>query len=430
MSVVIDETHAPDLTSWVASAAGHQHFPIQNLPYGVFAPSGGPERIGVAIGEAILDLTSVGHLLPIQARDLLAEPRLNRLLAAPAATRLELRRAISSLLSRAAHRADVEPHLHAAGDSRMRLPARIGDYTDFYTGIHHATNAGRLFRPDDPLPPNYRWMPIAYHGRASSIRPSGQAVVRPTIQRGGSGGPAVGPSRGLDYEMEIGVWIGEGSALGAPIPIAQAGGHIAGLCLLNDWSARDAQAWEAQPLGPFLAKNFQTSISPWIVTAEALAPFRTAQPPRSEGEPSPLPYLFDSADQTAGAFAIELVVELSSAAMRQAGLPAHLLSRADASNMYWTAAQMIAHHTLGGCDLRSGDLLGTGTISGPTSDSLGCLLEITRGGQAPITLPTGETRAFLSDGDEVVMTAKAQAEGFVTIGFGECRGTVASARAG
>jgi fumarylacetoacetase len=313
----------------------------------------------------------------------------------------------------------------------MHLPVEIGDYTDFYVGIHHATNVGRQFRPDNPLLPNYKYVPIGYHGRASSVRPSGVEVVRPSGQRKAAEGdvPLVGPSVRLDYEVELGVWIGRGNALGSPIPIAEVEDHVAGLCLLNDWSARDLQAWEYQPLGPFLAKNFHTTVSPWVITAEALAPFRVAQPARPSGDPAPLPYLWDDGDQAGGAYAIALQAQLLTAKMRAAGLSPHLLSRGPATNMYWTVAQIVTHHASNGCNLRPGDLLGTGTISGPDADSFGSLIELTSGGRDPIQLPSGETRTFLEDADEIILSAKAEAEGFASIGFGTCHATVRPALA-
>ena len=311
----------------------------------------------------------------------------------------------------------------------MHLPAHIGDYTDFYAGIHHAMNVGRLFRPDNPLLPNYKHVPIGYHGRASSVRASGMPVRRPNGQRLAPGveTPIFGASQRLDIELELGVWIGSANALGEPIAIDDADSHIAGLCLLNDWSARDLQAWEYQPLGPFLAKNFMTTISPWIVTAEALAPFRIAQPPRPEGDPTPLPYLFSATDQTSGAYAITLEVLIQTEAMRQAGLGPHSLGSGPAGNLYWTLAQLVTHHTSNGCDLNAGDLLGTGTISSPDDSGLGSLLELTRGGQNPIELPGGETRTFLQDGDMVGLVGRASAESYVSIGFGACEGLITPA---
>jgi fumarylacetoacetase len=432
----VDETHDPARTSWVASANTHADFPIQNLPLGVFSFDGGPPRGGVAIGDLILDL-SLAAQSSLLAADALEAARaasgvtLSPLLGEPAHVRRALRRRLSELLAEgAAQRPVVETWLRPASDCVLRLPATIGDYTDFYAGIHHAENVGRLFRPDNPLLPNYKHVPIAYHGRASSVRASPAPVRRPSGQTvaPGAATPTFGPAQRLDFELELGVWVGEGNDAGMPIPIGAADAHIAGLCLLNDWSARDLQTWEYQPLGPFLAKSFTTSVSPWIVTAEALAPFRLAQPRRPPGDPQPLPYLWDASDQAAGAYALELTVSISSQEMRQRGLAAQVISRTAASHLYWTLAQMVAHHTSNGCDLRSGDLLGTGTISAPEPSGLGSLLEMTHGGREPVVLPTGETRTFLQDGDEVTLTGQAHAEGRRSIGFGPCAGIVTPAR--
>jgi fumarylacetoacetase len=430
--LILDETHDPARTSWVASANGHPDFPIQNLPLGVFNPPGGAARGGVAIGDRILDLSLAARsdllIGPAKsAAEAGAGSTLNPLLGLAPAARRSLRHRLSELLAQgAADRAEVETWLHAASDCVLHLPAAIGDYTDFYAGIHHALNVGRQFRPENPLLPNYKHVPIGYHGRASSIRASGAPVRRPSGQRKApdAEAPTFGPSQRLDLELELGVWIGQGNELGQPISISEAGDHIAGLCLLNDWSARDFQAWEYQPLGPFLAKNFMTTVSPWIVTAEALAPFRIAQPPRPQGDPQPMAYLWDAQDQASGAYGIGLEVLISTAEMREQGLAPVSLSRGPASNLYWTLAQLVAHHTVGGCDLRPGDLLGTGTISTPDDSGLGSLLELTKGGAQAITLPTGETRTFLQDGDELTIAARAQADGRVSIGFGECRGVV------
>ena len=422
----IDETHDPKRTSWVASADGHPDFPIQNLPLGIFSPPGRHARPGVAIGDMILELSGVAGLLPDAVAATLSGSTLNALLALPSADRVALRRRLSDLLSDGAHRTLVEPLLHVAADCAMHLPAAIGDYTDFYVGIHHANNVGKQFRPDNPLLPNYKYVPIGYHGRASSIRPSGVPVVRPNGQRKGpdEDAPTFGPSRRLDYELELGIWVGTGNELGHPIPIGEAHAHIAGYCLLNDWSARDIQAWEYQPLGPFLAKNFHSTISPWVVTAEALAPFRLPQPPRPEGDPRPLPYLLDSSDQQHGAFAVDLEVRIASERMRGTGVAPFVLSRGPATNMYWTMAQIVTHHAANGCNLQPGDLIGTGTISAPEAGGFGSLLEISQGGKLPVTLPTGETRTFLEDGDEVMLSATARAAGYVPIGFGACSGVI------
>jgi fumarylacetoacetase len=422
----IDHTHDPKLTSWVSGADGHRDFPIQNLPYGIFSIDGGERRPAVAIGDKLLDLAAITWLLPVEVKC----TTLNALLALAPERRVALRRKLSSLLSEESHRPAIAPHMHDQAAVTMHLPAVIGDYTDFYVGIHHAQNIGRQFRPDNPLLPNYKYVPIGYHGRASSIRPSGVPVVRPKGQRKSpdADAPLVGPSVRLDYELELGVWIGRGNDLGEPIPIGEAADHIAGFCLLNDWSARDFQAWEYQPLGPFLAKNFHSTISPWVVTAEAMAPFRTAQPPRPEGDPQPLPYLWDEGDQARGALAVDLEAHILTAKMREAGEPAHRLSRGAASNMYWTVAQIVTHHASNGCNLNPGDLLGTGTISAPTDDGFGSLTELSRGGSQPVKLPIGEDRGFLADGDEVILSATARADGCVPIGFGECRAMVLSAR--
>jgi fumarylacetoacetase len=308
----------------------------------------------------------------------------------------------------------------------MHLPAAVGDYTDFFAGIHHARKGGQISRPDNPLMPNYKYVPVAYHSRASSVRPSGEDVRRPNGQRKlpTQDAPDFGPCRNLDYELELGVWIGPGNRVGEPIPIGEAAQHVAGFCLLNDWSARDIQSWESQPLGPFLAKSFRTSVSPWIITAEAMEPFRAAQPARPGDDPQPLPHLSDAADQAHGALDIECEVFLSTPAMRAAGAEPHRLCRSNTLALYWTVAQMVAHHTSGGCNLQPGDLFGSGTISGTDADSIGCLLEMTFGGRDAITLSNGETRRYLQDDDEVVFRAHCRRPGAVTIGFGECRGRI------
>jgi fumarylacetoacetase len=312
----------------------------------------------------------------------------------------------------------------------MQLPVRVGDYTDFYAGIHHAVRVGRLFRPDNPLLPNYKHVPIGYHGRASSIVTSGTPVRRPNGQTKGSGAEEAvfRPTNRLDFELELGIWIGEGNELGEPIEIGGAGDHAAGFCLLNDWSARDIQAWEYQPLGPFLAKNFATTISPWVITPEALAPFRTAQPARTAGDPTPLPYLWSETDQRDGAFDLELEILLLTRDMRARGIPPQLIASSNALNMYWTVAQMIAHHASNGCNLRPGDLFGTGTISGSEVGASGSLLELTSGGTEPVHLVSGEQRQFLEDGDEVILRARGHREDFASIGFGECRAIILPAR--
>jgi fumarylacetoacetase len=426
----LDETHDPAARSWVEGADSHPEFPVQNLPLGVFSPPGGGKRGGVAIGDFILDLSGIAGLLERDASDaarLAASETLNALFAQGNDAADALRTGVFALLTRTSSVAEVRPALHRASECRLHLPFAVGDYTDFYTGIHHATNVGKQFRPDNPLLPNYKYVPIGYHGRASSIRASGAEVHRPRGQRKppDSNSPIFGPSQRLDYELEMGIWASGGNELGSDIPIAEAARHIAGLCLLNDWSARDLQAWEYQPLGPFLAKNFHSTVSPWVVTSAALAPFHVAQPPRPSGDPAPLPYLLDAEDQAHGAYTIEMEVRLLTAKMRAEGLPPERLSKGSMTAMYWTAAQLVAHHTVNGCNLRPGDLLGTGTLSGEARDTLGSLLELSEGGKSPLTLASGETRSFLQDGDEVIMTAHAAREGYRSIGFGECRGTIA-----
>ena len=433
---MIDHTHDPARRSFVASANGHPDFPIQNLPLGVFTPNAEEDegsRMGIAIGDAILDVEAAGEagLLSDELAELVEVASFVEgwadLLSEGAATRARLRREVSDLLTESSpRRAEVQALLHAAKDCTLHLPMRIGDYTDFYAGIHHATNVGRLFRPDNPLLPNYKHVPIGYHGRASSVVPSGHPVRRPNGQRkpANDPDPSFGPARNLDYELELGIWIGERNALGEPVPIGQAADHIAGYCLLNDWSARDIQAWEYQPLGPFLAKNFCTTISPWIITPEAMAPFRAAQPPRPEGDPRPMDYLWDESDQAAGALDLTLEVLLMTPGLREKRLPPHRLSLGNARALYWTSAQLVAHHASGGCNLQPGDLLGTGTISTEDESGYGSLLEITRGGKQPITRASGETRRFLEDGDEITLRATARREGFVSIGFGPCTGVI------
>jgi fumarylacetoacetase len=429
----IDHTHNSQASSWVEGADSHADFPLQNLPLGVFSLSDGRRRIGMAISDQVLDLfgMAMDGLLPHHLQAALSAEALNGLFASPANDRLVLRHNVFALLTSLDSRLMVLPHLHAQAECSFHLPFAVGDYTDFYVGIHHATNIGKQFRPDNPLLPNYKHVPIGYHGRASSIRLSGTPVPRPKGQRKLLDVDAsdYGPSRRLDYELELGVWIAGENDLGKTVPIREAGSRIGGLCILNDWSARDLQAWEYQPLGPFLAKNFLTSVSPWVITSEALAPFRIAQPARPEGDPAPLPYLLDATDQTKGAFSINLETWLATRAMREAGLAPHRLGKGPATSMYWTMAQMITHHTANGCNLMPGDLLGTGTISTPDSSGLGSLMELSQGGKVRVPLPCGEERTFLEDGDELILSAKAIREGFRTIGFGECSGIVEAAQA-
>jgi fumarylacetoacetase len=405
---MIDATHDPARRSWVESAnLPAADFPIQNLPYASFRRRGEQHtRLGVAIGQMVLDVTGALGIESMVAA-----------MAMPQAARAGLRQRISEFLTE--HSTGAERFLTPITEAELLLPCEIPDYTDFYASIHHATNVGRMFRPDNPLLPNYKWMPIAYHGRASSVVVSGTPVRRPwgQVASNPSGPPAFAPCKLLDYEVELGAFLGPGNALGDPIPVAQAEEHLFGVCLLNDWSARDMQAWEYQPLGPFLAKNFATSISPWVVTMEALEPFRCAAPPRPDGDPLPLAHL---AATGAGAFRISLEVWLRSARMTA---PMQV-SAGDFSSMYWTLAQMVAHHSSNGCPLRPGDLIGSGTVSGPEKGNRGCLLEMTWRGAEPLELPNGEVRQFLEDGDEVTLRGWCEAPGFRRIGLGECRGVI------
>jgi fumarylacetoacetase len=436
----LNETHDPQLRSWVASAnALDTDFPIQNLPFGAFRCAQSQEafRLGVAIGDQILDLTAAhasgafsdsgDALAALQA---CCAPTLNALMDLGPTAWSALRLALSRALREGSpSQGLLATCLLPQHEAEYAVPARIGDYTDFYTSVHHATNIGKLLRPDNPLLPNYKWIPIGYHGRSSSIVISGQAVRRPLSQvlRPGANTPVLAPSARLDYELEVGVYLGRGNALGEPIALDQAEQHVFGLCLFNDWSARDVQGWEYQPLGPFLSKNFASSVSPWVVTLEALAPYRQAWT-RAEGDPQPLPYLDSAALRRQGAIDIALEVFLQSAVMREQGLPPHRLSHSNFADAYWSVSQMVAHHAVGGCNLQSGDLLGSGTQSGPAADEAGSLMELSQGGKQPLHLPGGETRTFLEDGDTVVFRGHCQAMGAARIGFGEVRGTVLPAR--
>ena len=439
MATGLNATHDPALRSWVESAnAAGADFPIQNLPFAVFRRAGTQEpcRGGVAIGDQVLDLGALHALAPFTgvaatALGACAAPALNAFMAQGPPAVSALRAALSAAL-----RADaaLAPRLRSVlipqAQAQYQLPASIGDFTDFYASIHHATAVGRLFRPDSPLLPNYKWVPIAYHGRASSVRPSGFDFPRPRgqLMPPGASAPQLGPSRRLDYELELGIFVGRGNELGTPIPLAQAESHVFGLCLLNDWSARDIQAWEYQPLGPFLAKNFATSISPWVVTLEALAPFRVPFT-RPAAEPAPLEYLDDPAVRAAGAIDIRLEVWLDTAKMRAAGEPAQRLSHSSFGDSWWTVAQMLTHHAVNGCNLSAGDLIGTGTQSGSAVEEAGSLLELSAGGRQPLTLSNGEQRTFLEDGDRVTLRGWCEREGWVRVGFGACSGTVLPARA-
>ncbi|MBS0315941.1 MAG: fumarylacetoacetase [Proteobacteria bacterium] len=435
----LNETHDPALRSWVPSAnAAGTDFAIQNLPFSVFRRQGSSEdwRGGVAIGDQILDLAAVAAAGVIEgaafdALQAASGAALNPLMALGPGAWSALRLALSRALREgSAAQAKLGTCLVPQSAAEHRVPARIGDYTDFYTSVYHATNIGRQFRPDNPLTPNFKWIPIGYHGRSSSIGVSGQQFLRPVGQAmpAGAAQPSFGPCKRLDYELELGVFVGPGNALGEPVAIAQAEDHVFGLCLLNDWSARDLQAWEYQPLGPFLAKNFATTISPWIVTLEALAPFR-APLQRPADDPQPLPYLESAGNREQGALDVQLEALLQTARASEQGAQPARLSLTSYRHAYWTVAQMVAHHTVAGCNLQSGDLLGTGTLSGPTLDQACALIELTVGGKQPLTLPNGESRAFLEDGDTVIFRGWCEKPGAARIGFGECRGTVLPARA-
>jgi len=436
---LLNETHDPALRSWVASAqrAGAD-FPIQNLPFAVFRRAGRNEawRGGVAIGDQIVDLAAVAASgvftgPAAQAVQAAAQDKLNALMALGAPAWSALRLALSRALREGApEQAALQSALVPQSEAEYDVPARIGDYTDFYTSVHHATNIGKQFRPDNPLLPNYKWVPIGYHGRVSSIGVSGQAFPRPKGQTMAPGAtePGFGPCKRLDIELELGIFVGAGNPQGEPVAMGQAEQHVFGICLLNDWSARDIQAWEYQPLGPFLSKNFATTISPWIVTLEALAPYRVAFT-RPEGDPQPLPYLDSAANREKGAFDIQLEVGLQTPRLREAAQAAAVICRTSYRHAYWTVAQMVAHHTVNGCNLQPGDLFGSGTLSGPTLDQAGALIELTQGGKNPVQLPNGEQRVYLDDGDAVVLRGWCEKPGAARIGFGECVGTVLPARA-
>ena len=440
----LDGTHDPALLSWVESAnAPGNDFPVQNLPLGAFQRGGsGPARIGCAIGDQVLDLAACAEHgllrgMPSEVEAACGGTALNALMALEPRVRGTLRHRLSHLLrsdggfvTACNDAADV---LVPQAEAEMQLPAVVGDYTDFYASVFHATNVGKMLRPDNPLLPNYKWVPIGYHGRASSLVVSGTPVRRPwgqTEPAGAATAPSFGPRRNLDYELEVGAFLGPGNALGEPVALAQAEGRIFGLVLVNDWSARDMQKWEYQPLGPFLAKSFATSISPWVVTIEALAPFRAPAFERPPGDPRPLPHLHHDEDRAHGGFDLRLEVRLSSRAMRERGLPPARISHSNLRDLYWTLAQLVTHHASNGCNLRPGDLIASGTVSGEGEESRGCLLERTWRGSQPLALPGGEERRFLEDGDEVILHGRCEREGFVSIGFGECRGVVEPALTG
>lgn len=431
--MMIDETHALELTSWVPGAeVATGDFPIQNLPYGAFVSADNDTpRLGVAIGHYVLDLHAMSQrgLLDGVADEVLEacrQPTLNALMGLGREHWRALRLSLSRILRAGSQsQSQTQPHLFRQDDLTMVMPVSVGDYTDFYSSIHHAVNAGRLFRPDNPLLPNYKHVPVAYHGRASSVVVSGKGFRRPWGQQRtmGDAEPIFAPSSKLDFEMELGFYVGRSNALGEPVPISQSEDYVFGMCLLNDWSARDIQAWEYQPLGPFLGKSFLTSVSPWVVTMDALAPFRQPMP-QFEDRPDLLAYLSDPKLEQSSALDIRVEVALETAAMRANDAPAELLARAPFAQQYWSVFQMLTHHASNGCNLRPGDLLGTGTISGTESGEEGCLLEKTANGARPVKLPNGEVRQFLEDGDEVILRATCVRDGFVSIGFGECRGRV------
>ena len=416
----------PSLRSWVTTAnLSGSDFPIQNLPFGRFRTiSTEPWRIGVAIGDMVLDL---------KAAELINHSDMNQLLAMKKEDRVALRIAISNGLKEDAsvNRSAFEQSLFKQSSVEIGMPCEVGDYTDFYVGIHHATAVGKLFRPDNPLLPNYKWVPIGYHGRSSTLNVSGTSFPRPCgqVKVADTDAPIFQPSARLDFELEIGVVIGQGNKQGQPIAIEKAEDHVFGLTLFNDWSARDIQAWEYQPLGPFLSKNFASTLSPWIVTMEALSPFRQ-EFKRPDGEPQPLAYLSSEVNSLQGAFDVKLEVLIQTEAMRKAGLPFERLTYSNFNEAaYWTVAQMVTHHTINGCSLRSGDLFGTGTLSGPKPEQAGSLLELTQGGKKAITLSNGEKRIFLQDGDSIALKGWCEKSGAVRIGFGECIATVIPAKA-
>jgi len=430
----INETHDPNLRSWVESANDpNTDFPIQNLPFCAFAPNqsiGNPE-IGVIIGDQVISLEDAFHVgsFPDIADNVFEEraANLNYLASSNTAIHLKIRQGLVDLFRHdSSKRENLERFLYPLSQIKFMSQFEVGDYTDFYCSIYHATNVGSMFRPDNPLMPNYKYVPIGYHGRASSIVVSGTDVKRPKGQNRSDQEkpPVFGPCKNLDYEMELGFFVGQGNELGEPIPISEAEKHIFGVCLVNDWSARDIQAWEYQPLGPFLAKNFATTISPYVVTMEALAPFRTGAFEREADDPQPLEYLSDEQNQKFGGLDINLEVYIQTEKMREQNIEPHLLSRSNTKDLYWTIGQMLTHHASNGCNLQTGDLMATGTVSGKGKDERGCMLELTWRGKEPIDLPSGEQRRFLEDGDEVIMKGFCEREGFRRIGLGECRGRI------
>jgi fumarylacetoacetase len=431
MSLSLNETHDPVRRSFVESAnAPGCDFPIQNLPFGVYRSApGGAARVGIAIGDQIVDVAAAGASfdgLAADAARTCQASALNPLMSLGPQAWSALRLALSRALSAEQGNEKLGRHLTPMARAEILLPVAIPNFTDFFASVFHATNAGRMFRPDSPLMPNYKYVPVAYHSRASSVRVSGTAFKRPRGQRKppNEAAPSYGPSSNLDFELELGFYVGTPSELGEPIPVGRAAEHIFGFCLLNDWSARDVQAWEYQPLGPFLAKNFATTVSPWVVTAEALVPFHTAAFARPEGDPAPLPYLDDADDRTHGGLDIALEVYMSTEAMRRAGTAPARIAQTSAAWLYWTVAQMLAHHTCNGCNVTTGDLMGSGTISGPEKANLGSLLELTMRGTEPHALSGGEKRGFIEDGDEIIFRGYCERPGRTRIGFGECRAVI------
>ncbi|MEM7357632.1 MAG: fumarylacetoacetase [Pseudomonadota bacterium] len=433
----INQTHDTALTSWVSSAnSGNSEFPIQNLPMAIFRQAGSNEafRAGVAIGDQILDMAAVANteVLPAELADAanaLCESSLNSYMAMGNTTWSAMRSTLSAALSTgSAHEAVLAACLVPQANAEYALPAQIGDYTDFYTSIHHATNVGKLFRPDNPLLPNYEWVPIGYHGRASSIDVSGQSFHRPygQLKAPDADAPVLAPCKRLDYELEVGIFVGSGNELGTTIPLDQAEDHVFGLCLLNDWSARDIQAWEYQPLGPFLSKSFASTISPWIVSMEALAPYRQAWN-RAEPHPQPMAYLDSAQLRESGALDMKLEVLIETEKMRSEQQAPERIALSNFDQSYWSISQMVTHHSVNGCNLKPGDFFGSGTQSGTTPESVGALLEATTGGKNPITLSNGEQRTFLEDGDAIILKGWCDGEGLPRIGFGEAKGTVLAA---
>ncbi len=439
MTTSLDETHDSHRQSWVTSANGHADFPIQNLPLGVFSVRGDTPRGGVAIGEEVFDLKAACDAKLFsgdaeKAARAAGAATLNEVMALGAAPRAALRKQLSALLAGGtAESQRAQPLaarlLHRSADCVLQLPAKIGAFTDFFAGITHAENGGKRRGANPPLSPNYKYVPVAYHSRASTVRPTGVAVRRPNGQRVVDGDklPTFGPCLKMDFELEFGIWVGNGNAWGEAIPVGKAGEHVYGYCMLNDWSARDIQRWESAPLGPFLSKNFGTTVSPWIVTPEALAPFRIAQPARPDGDPQPLPYLWDETDQRQGALDLEIEVLIHTEGMRTQGLPPQRISVSNTKHLYWTMAQMVAHHTSGGCNLEPGDLFGSGTISGPTPENYGSIAELSFDGTRDITLASGEIRRWVQDGDDIILRAHGWRAGFAAIGFGDCRARMVAA---